>query len=338
MRVFGYVRVSSTEQEAGFGPEVQEAAIRAYCQVKQLAEPEIRRESVSAENLSDRREILRLLAEAQDLAEAGEDAHVVFRSSDRLSRSVMDQESVVLTSFRCEFRLHSTLSHEADMFDPAFAADPMRTAIRQFFAIFNQLERSIVQVRLDGGLHAKAVGGGSTGGRYPFGYMSMNGEIVPDLAEAAAIHRLFELDHTGLDLQSIVTILAREYADHCGHWNKSTVSKALKRRNLYQHGLYKSRISPIEVARPELILAPPLPGNHVPKPRESGAPINWETAPDPMPVHTLAILLGKTPAWVQHETQRHALKTRYIHNKMALPHDSAMALEKLAHKTAVNLT
>jgi len=330
MQTFGYVRVSSIEQESGFGPEVQEAAIRAYCSAKALSEPTIVHESVSAETLSARPEILRLLGKLADLAEAGEEAHLVFRSSDRLARALMDQESVVLTSFKAGFRLHSTLSHEADLFDPTYGADPMRTAIRQFFGIFNQLDKAIIQSRLDGGLHAKAAKGGSTGGRYAFGYMGVNGEIVPDPREAPAVKRLFELDHTGLDLASIAVILAREFPEMCGHWRKATVCRTLRSRNLYQHGLYRSRISPVEVKRPELVLAPPIQGEHVPTARATGEPIDWARVPNPIPAHTLAILLGKSPSWVQAEAQKHALRTKLIRMKLALPHESAQQLETLA--------
>ncbi len=330
MQTFGYVRVSSTEQEGGYGPEVQAAAINAYCSAKGLGVPELTYESVSAESLSARKEILRLLALAQELTEAGEEVNIVFRSSDRLSRALTDQESVVLTSFRCGFRLHSTVSHEADLFDPAYGADPMRTAIRQFFGVFNQLDKAIIQNRLDGGLHAKAAKGGSTGGRYPFGYMGVNGEIVPDMNEVPAVRRLFELDHTGLDLKSMAIILGREFATICGHWTKATVLKTLRRRDLYQYGLYRSRISPVEVARPELVIAPPFSGDHVPTPRSLDAPIDWAQVQDPVPVHTLAILLGKTPAWVQQEAQRKSLRTRLIRNKLAIPQESAQVLETLA--------
>ncbi len=330
MQTFGYVRVSSIEQEAGYGPEVQEAAIRAYCSAKHLSEPTIVHESVSAENLSARHEVLRLLAKAADLAEAGEEVHLVFRSSDRLARALMDQESVVLTSFKCGYRLHSTLSHESDLFDPAYGADPMRTAIRQFFGVFNQLDKAVIQSRLDGGLHAKAAKGGSTGGRYPFGYWGVNNEIVPYEHEAVAVRRAFELDHTGLDLQSIAVILGREFPALCGHWTKVTVLKTLRRRDLYQYGMYRSRISPVEVRRPELVIAAPFQGDHVPVSRSVGEPITWSLIPDPVPVHTLAILLGKTPAWVQHEAQRNALRTKIVRNKLSLPHDSAKHLETLA--------
>jgi len=330
MRTFGYVRVSSIEQESGHGPDVQEQSIRAYCTAKGLGEPEMVHESVSGESLSARREILRLLGMAKDLAANGEQVHVVFRSSDRLSRALMDQESVVAASFQTGFRLHSTLSHEADLFDPAYGADPMRIAIRQFFGIFNQLDKAIIQSRLDGGLHAKAAQGGSTGGRYPFGYMALNGEIAIAPGDAPAVRRLFELDHTGLDLQSIAVVLAREFPIVCGHWDKVAVRRSLLRRDLYQHGLYRSRLSPVPTKRADLVIAPPLSGDHVPVPRMVGEPIVWGAVPDPVPSHTLAILLGKSPAWVAAEAQRNALRTRLYRNKLMLPLESAQRLEQLA--------
>jgi DNA invertase Pin-like site-specific DNA recombinase len=334
MVVFGYVRVSSIEQERGFGPDVQEADIRAYCTDKGLSAPTIVRESVSGESLAARKELLAILKEAKARAAEGDEAHIVFRSSDRLARSLTDQEPVVLASFQMGFRLHSTMSHEADLFDPAYAADPMRTAMRQIFGAFNQLERAIIQGRLDSGLHAKAAEGGSTGGRYAFGYQGINNEITVVPEEAPAVKRLFELEHAGLDLRSTAVVLGREFPSLCGHWTATHVHRALAKRMLYQHGHYKPRLSPQTFIRPELIVAPPLKPEHVPEPRLAGEPVDWSTIPDPVPAYMLAILLAKTAAWVQYEVKRLALKTKLVRGKTVLPHDSARTLESVSKSNA----
>lgn len=256
MKVYGYVRVSTHEQESGYGPEVQEQAIRAYCTARALAEPVIVFESASAESLAGRRELLQLLARAKSEVAEGP-VHLVFFSSDRLARALLDQESAVAASFTHGYRFHSTRSHEADFFDPAHAKDPMRTAIRQFFGLFNQLDKAIIQQRLDGGLLMKASKGGSTGGRYPFGYQSVNGEISPCPAEVPVVRRVFALAARRCSLQDIASRVAIEYPDLCGHWSKTSIKRVLDRRDLYVRGLYRSRMAEQEASRPDLILCGP---------------------------------------------------------------------------------
>lgn len=156
MLVLGYVRVSSTEQEQGFGPQVQEAAIRSYCREHQLGEPEIVHESASAENIVQRVEIKAVLHRVKAAQAAGTPAHVVFYRLDRLARNLSDQEVVVGLALTHRFRLHSTFSAEADTLNPAYAGDPMRTLIRQVFGMFAQFERATIQGRLDAGLAEKA--------------------------------------------------------------------------------------------------------------------------------------------------------------------------------------
>lgn len=331
MRTFGYVRVSAIEQEGGHGPEVQAAAIRAYCLAKALGEPEIVHESASGESITGRKEFVALLAQARELVDAGEQVAIVFRSSDRLARDLMDQESVVATSFATGFRLHSTQPHEADLFDPKFARDPMRAAIRQFFGIFNQLDRAIIQQRLDGGLFMKASQGGSTGGRYPFGYHGVNGEITPCPEEVPAVQRCFECASAGLDLGSTAAILAREFADVCGGWTKTQVKRVLDRRALYVDGMYRSRLAVAETHRPDLaIVKLPEGATALASRAPVDAAIDWTTVPDPVAAHALALLIGQPVPWLQAQATALGLVVRWRKTRMLFPHASARALERAA--------
>lgn len=323
MRVFGYVRVSTIEQESGHGPEVQEAAIRSYAEGRKLGPLEIVRESASAESIAGRKEFVRLLAEAKELSQAGEEVHLIFRSSDRLARALMDQESVVATSMTVGFRLHSTLTHEAELFDPVHAGDPMRTAIRQFFGIFNQLDKAIIQSRLDGGLYTKASKGGSTGGRYPFGYHSVNDEIAPCPLEVPAVARAFMLSDQGLDLASIAGVLASEFPDVCGHWSKSMVKRVLDRADLYRHGMYRSRLSPTAMKRPDLIIA--APGMSVP-PAPAPTTIDWSRMPDPVNANALALLVRKPLSWVSNQAVQMSVRATWRGQTMLLPRSSAQQI------------
>jgi DNA invertase Pin-like site-specific DNA recombinase len=322
VRVFGYVRVSTIEQESGHGPEVQERAIRAYCKAKGLDEPDIVNESASGESIAGRREFLRILATVRELADGGEQVHVVFRSSDRLARDLMDQESVVATSLQVGFRLHSTLAHEAELFDPANARDPMRTAIRQFFGIFNQLDKAIIKARLDGGLYSKAAQGGSTGGRYPFGYMKFNGEIVPCPEEVPAVQLVFRLRKQGLDLATIAAAAAHDFPQVCSGWVKTSVKRVLDKADLYVRGMYRSRLAAAPMHRPELALVKD--GGEEAPARTGG--VDWDKIPDPISSHSLAVLLGKPAQELEAEALRRSLLVRWDKTRMMLPRESARAL------------
>lgn len=332
MRTFGYVRVSTIEQESGFGPEVQEKAIREYVAEKGLGEIEMVHESFSGETIFERKEFVALLAEVRELARAGETVHLVFFSSDRLSRELMSQESVVASSFEDGFRLHSTRSHEADLFNPAYARDPMRTAIRQFFGIFNQLEKAMIRSRLDGGLFAKAATGGSTGGRYPFGYQSINGEITVCVEEAPVIRRAFELLERKHSLGKVAIILGREFPDHCGHWDKNAVKRLRERTELYRLGQYRSRMSPDVVVRPELIIAPIATPVSAYKQESLSArkPIDWAAVPDPVAGHSLSILIGKQVPWIKAKVMELGLSVRWDKSRLIIPKETARKLAQMS--------
>lgn len=314
MLVLGYIRVSSIEQEQGFGPEIQESAIREYCSANELVEPEIVHESKSGESLLSRHEVKVALNRVEMARESGQEAHLVFYKLDRLARDVLDQETVVGRALSKGFRLHSTFSAEADTLNPAYAGDPMRVAIRQFFGIYNQLERATIQLRLDGGLHLKAKSGASTGGRMPFGYWSLNNEIAVEPTEAAAVRRAFELADRGVDLVGSLSLIVHEFPDLCGHWQKGFLWRVLQRRDLYQHGLYKTRLGVVPTSRPELVIYRPVEGVPVGVPviRE----VNWAKVREPVQVLTLSLLCGATESWIKRLVSDRRLAAKWSKGRM----------------------
>jgi DNA invertase Pin-like site-specific DNA recombinase len=327
--VIGYVRVSTIEQEGGYGPEVQRSHILAYCERNKLGAPEIIEESASAESLSGRKELLGILARAQREQEAGTQVHIVFRSSDRLARELMDQEGVVANAFAKGYRLHSTLPHEADLFDPAYAGDPMRRAIRQFFGIFNQLDKAIIQQRLDGGLYTKAAQGGSTGGRYPFGYRGVNGDITIDPLEAPAVNLVFSAHAKGLDLASIAAVAAQTYPEMCRHWSKAQVKRILDRRDLYCGGMYRSRLAIQPTHHPELVI--------VRSDYEHVAPttVDLESLPDPCALSAASLCLGESPAHLQRILSEQRLPVLHRGTRLLLPRPTLriLAQEVMSQKS-----
>ena len=285
--VLGYVRVSTIEQERGFGPDVQRAAIQRYCQDQGLPEPDIHHESRSGEELTKRAELHLVLALAESAAEDGVEAHIVFFSLDRLTRALVDQEAVVTRCHKTGVRLHSTDPSERDTLDPAFADDPMRVAIRQFFGIIHQLERSIIARRLKGGLKRKGAIGGFCGGRAPFGYRIEHRELVVDDHQAPVVRRVFRLHDAGLELSGIAAIIAREWPA-LRHWGKQQVRRVLGRRDLYAQGRYRPRDAEQVTTRPELVVLDDRSEDALPEP--TGEP-DWSTVPDPMSLAGVSMLL-----------------------------------------------
>jgi DNA invertase Pin-like site-specific DNA recombinase len=328
--VLGYVRVSSLEQEHGYGPEVQAKAIEAFCAENGLAAPELVYESVSGESITRRKELQQVLVRVEDEQNAGGEAHLVFYRLDRLSRTLMDQETVVGRALRVGFRLHSTQPSEAETLDPAYAGDPMRTAIRQFMGIFSQLERATIQARLDSGLHAKALTGKSTGGRPPFGYMSKDKDIAIDPEEVPIVRRVFELHQHGLDQASIVAVTSREFPAKCGPWNKSTVSRMLRRRDLYAFGRYRTCRGVQEMDRPELVVLTKEAGSDRLRPlAPPSMAAAWEKAPDPVPLLTLSLLLSTSSTWISNQVKHRDMLVTWNKGKMLIPLESAKLLAEI---------
>lgn len=323
MLVLGYVRVSSSEQEQGFGPQVQEAAIRSYCREHRLTEPEIVHESASAENIVQRIEIKAVLHRVKAAKAAGTPAHVVFYRLDRLARNLLDQEVVVGLAMTHGFHLHSTFSAEEGSLNMAYVGDPARVMIRQVFGMFAQFERATIQGRLDAGLAAKAKEGGATGGGLPFGYRySRDHDIEIDPEAVEAVRLVYQLVQEGLDQRMTAAYCARQYPERCGKWTHVQVSRILRRRVLYAHGHYRSRAGVAVVVRPELII---LTGQReAPKPVQG--PIRWEDFPDPIPILMLSLLLDQPVIWIQRQVTDLGLEVSWYKGKMLLRRVDARAM------------
>jgi DNA invertase Pin-like site-specific DNA recombinase len=324
--VIGYVRVSSTEQEHGYGPEVQERAIRDYCLHKKLDGLTIVHETASGESIIGRREFNQVVKQAEAAQLAGTQAYVVFHKLDRLARDLMDQEVVVGRSLKSGFRLVSTQPAEADVLDPAYAGDAARVMIRQVLGLFNQFERATIQARLDSGLAIKAKEGGSTGGRMPFGYRAEGKDIAIDPGAAAAVRRIFQMKDNELDMGSILACLGREFPDLCGHWNKTMLHRVLKRHRLYRLGLYRTRLGVEEQTRTELVIVQSMSTLGVEPGRPLPGPIVWSKIPDPVPLLTLCLLTNRTGPDIQRQISAQGLQVVWRKSRLLLPHATAKAI------------
>jgi DNA invertase Pin-like site-specific DNA recombinase len=205
--LIGYVRVSSDHQADGFGPEVQERAIRSWCKthahhlititydlgvsgVKPAAE---------RPGLSDALDILRPPPTATGL---------VVARLDRLARSLTVQEAILQIAWRAGASVFTADTGEVMADDPD---DPMRTAMRQMAGVFAELDRSLITKRLRDGRKAKAAQGRHAVGPYAFGYQGAGTgkerDAVPNPAEQVIVARIVELRKAGQSYRQIAAQL-----------------------------------------------------------------------------------------------------------------------------------
>lgn len=283
MLVLAYTRVSSIEQESGFGLEIQELAARQLCKEKGLPAPEIVTESISGESLAVRVGLQDAIARCEEAVDEGREAHLLVYSLDRLARDLIDQETIVNRAFVTKVHLHSTQAAEAELLDPEACKDPARVMLRQMLGAFAQWEKSVIQRRLDAGLARKAAAGGFTGGRPPFGYRIVNRDLEIDPGPAAAVLRVLRLKDMGLNQSTISAVMGAEYPG-MRRWGGSAISWILSHRDLYEKGLFKPSRSEEAVQRPELAL----------KAAAEDAPIqvDWGRIEYPLELPICARLLG----------------------------------------------
>ena len=98
--------------------------------------------------------------------------------------------------------------------EPVSGSDPMNTAFRQLMAVFAQLEKDMITMRMSNGRRQKASQGGYSGGRAALGYCAKRGtkKLRVDSSKARAVKRTFELraKHPGWSLRQLAECLNEE--------------------------------------------------------------------------------------------------------------------------------
>jgi len=224
-RALGYVRVSTVEQVAGFGLDVQERAIADYCRANRLRLVEVLRdEGLSGSNGLDSRVGLSDALVRLERHEA--DALVVYRM-DRLARDFVLQETIVE-----RLRANGTPVRSASEPDiDTDTDDPTRVLLRQLLGSVAQYERAVIRGRMVAGRRAKAAAGGFIGGRPPYGFRVVAGQLEPDQAEAEVVALVRRRGAEGASLRTIVAELEARGAPTRagGPWHPVVVSRILKR-------------------------------------------------------------------------------------------------------------
>jgi DNA invertase Pin-like site-specific DNA recombinase len=212
--------VSTSEQVNGFGPEIQEQAIRAYCKTNQLRLVGIHRdEGISGANGLDTRAGL---AEALAGLKAGEASTLVVYRLDRLARDLVLQETLVE-----ELRRKGTPVVSATEDLDTDTDDPTRILIRQIIGAIAQYEKAIIRIRMQSGKRAKKAAGGFIGGRPSYGLATYNKELVEDEGEQEVVKLVHKLHKAGKSLREIgLELDQRGFRPRAGQrWHPNTIRR-----------------------------------------------------------------------------------------------------------------
>jgi len=191
IRVGLYIRVSTDRQAEGESLEEQENELRKHCVYKGYRIHKLYVESGKSGGNINRPEYQKLLG---DIQARNLDA-VVVKKLDRLSRSLLDFESLMVTLQTHNVEFISL----REQFDTTTA---MGKAMLRIALVFAQLEREQTSERISDVMTYRASKGLYNGGVTPFGYACISKEWHPDKREKPIIEFIFK---TFIDTRSTVT-------------------------------------------------------------------------------------------------------------------------------------
>jgi DNA invertase Pin-like site-specific DNA recombinase len=187
---------------------------------------EYKDEGVSGtDGLDGRRDLPRALDALRDGTAHG----LVVARLDRLARDLVVQEMLLAEIHRAGAEPMTTSAAEAQFLgdDPD---DPSRKLIRVIVGAIHAYERDMITLRLRTGKARAREAGRYAGGFVPFGQRVVDGEIVTDATETAAITRMRDLRTSGASYRSVAALLTAEgYPVRSGGWHASMVYRALAR-------------------------------------------------------------------------------------------------------------
>jgi DNA invertase Pin-like site-specific DNA recombinase len=197
-KVVAYIRVSTEDQH--LGPEAQLAAINTWAARSGVAVVSVHRD-LGVSGATPLADCPGLMAALEDLGAQGAGLLVVAKR-DRLARDVMKAAMVEASAEKVGARVVSAAG-EGDGTDPA--AQLMRTIVDAFA----QYERAMIASRTRAALAVKKAKGERTGG-IPYGFLDLNGQLVPNDDERTVIARARELSSQGMSLRAICASLKTE--------------------------------------------------------------------------------------------------------------------------------
>ena len=212
-----YIRVSTDRQaKEGDSLEEQEAELKKFCDYRNFKIHRILIERGKSGGNTNRPEYKKLVADI----ESKKINAVVVKKLDRLSRSLLDFEQLMSRLQEKEVEFISLREN----FDTTTA---MGNAMLRIALVFAQLEREQTSERLKDVFSFRASQGHFNGGIRPYGYTTVNKELIPSLKEKQVIEVMMT---KFLEMKS-TTEVAR-YLNEAGHRTRS--GKQWGKRKIHQ--------------------------------------------------------------------------------------------------------
>ncbi len=223
-----YIRVSTDRQaKEGDSLEEQESELRKFCEYRHFQIHKVFVERGKSGGNTNRPEYQKLVKDI----EAKKINAVVVKKLDRLSRSLMDFEQLMIKLQAQDVGFISLREN----FDTTMA---MGKAMLRVALVFAQLEREQTAERIKDVFAWRAEQGLYNGGTRPFGYDSVSSELIPHKQEKQAIQFMFK---TFLETKS-TTIVAKE-CNAAGHRNRaSSLWDKRQVHKLLNHPVYAGKI------------------------------------------------------------------------------------------------
>lgn len=200
-RVVGYIRVSTAKQaDAGHSLEAQKAKLDAYCALYGLDLVEVYAdEGASASSMQGRAGLAMALADVR----TGRADGILVAKLDRLTRSTRDL-GVILDE--CNKKGWALLS-VAEQLDTASAAGRLVVGI---LGVVGQWERETIAERTSEAMQSMRTRGLYTGGKVPYGFELVDGQLVECAAEQLVIEAVKVMRDAGLSLRAVAKQLEQK--------------------------------------------------------------------------------------------------------------------------------
>lgn len=192
-KAIGYIRCSTQEQDEKFGVEAQRSAIWRFARENGYEIVAWNKDVISG--VSDERPELNKILYGDDVVNPPFEAVIVFKS-DRLAR---DTKLYFYYLYLLEKKGVKLLSVEEN-----FGDDEMFANIYRSMMLFvAEQERKNIALRTSKGRKIKAIVGGYAGGRCPFGYKAVNGQLVVNEDEAKIVKEIFAMYNDNVSQNAI---------------------------------------------------------------------------------------------------------------------------------------